>query len=266
MAALVGLILVGLAVWLPWRVLGKPSGGGPKPASSSAPADRPLAGKVVVLDPGHNVGNRDHIHQITQLVQGSTRLTGCDDTGTSTNDGYAEAAFTMDVTRRAAEILSAQGATVKLTHQADRPWGPCVDERARIGNEARADAVVSIHADGAAAGARGFHVLLPDVLRKGRADTAPIVAPSRRLGELLAAHFARATAFPPANYVGDRSGLMVRKNLAGLNLSKVPVVFIECGNMRNAVDARQLEDPSWRGRAAQGIAGGISGFLGGPAR
>jgi N-acetylmuramoyl-L-alanine amidase len=41
----------------------------------------------------------------------------------------------------------------------------------------------------------------------------------------------------------------------------VPKVFIECANMRNAVDAARVTDPSWRAAAAQGVADGIALFL-----
>jgi N-acetylmuramoyl-L-alanine amidase len=53
----------------------------------------------------------------------------------------------------------------------------------------------------------------------------------------------------------------VRGDLGGLNLSTVPKVFIECGNMRNARDAASLTDPAWRQDAAEGIADGLTAFL-----
>jgi N-acetylmuramoyl-L-alanine amidase len=223
---------------------------------------RPLAGTVVVIDPGHNTGNRDHPAEINRPVDAGTHRKECDTTGTATNDGYSEAAFTMDVARRVRTLLRAQGATVRLTHDGDRDFGPCVDERARIGNEAHADAVVSIHADGhTAPGSRGFHVILPASVRTGKADTTAITGPSRRLGTALKRHFAQATALPPANYLGGGAAVTVRDDLGGLNLSRVPKVFIECGNMRNSADAAVLGSTSGRQLAAKGIAEGISAFL-----
>lgn len=185
----------------------------------------------------------------------------CDTTGTSTNAGYTEARFTLDVAHRMRAILEKQGATVKLTQDGDRSFGPCVDERARIGNAAHADAVVSIHADGSAAGNRGFHVILPASVHAGAADTRPIVASSRDLGERIAGLFVRETGSAPSNYVGDGTGLVVRKDLGGLNLSTVPKVFIECGNMRDSKDAALLTSGAWREKAARGISEGIVGFL-----
>ena len=65
---------------------------------------------------------------------------------------------------------------------------------------------------------------------------------------------------PPATYVG-RDGLDVRTDLGGLNLSTVPKVFIESGNMHNATDAALLESPAFRQRAADALAHGLETFL-----
>ncbi|WP_241833155.1 N-acetylmuramoyl-L-alanine amidase [Streptomyces caatingaensis] len=223
--------------------------------------DGPLRGRTVVLDPGHNIRNQDHSAEINRSVDIGTGRKECDTTGTSTNSGYAEAEFSLDMAHRVRDILAAQGARVVLTHDGDRPYGPCVDERAAIGNAAHADAALSVHADGAAEGQRGFHVILPAKVKGGRADTGPIVGPSRELGERVAGTFVRETGSAPSNYIGHGTGLDVRGDLGGLNLSTVPKVFVECGNMRDAQDAARLTDPAWRARAAQGIAQGIADFV-----
>ncbi|MGW6736317.1 N-acetylmuramoyl-L-alanine amidase [Streptomyces sp. NPDC055013] len=234
---------------------------GPTPTADSTSASGPLQGKVVVIDPGHNPNNFQHTAEINRKVNIGTNWKECDTTGTSTNDGYTEAKFTLDVAHRMRTLLQKQGATVKFTQDGDRSWGPCVDERAQIGNKADADAVVSIHADGAGAGRRGFHVILPGKVDAGAADTGPIVAPSRALGERIAGSFVRVTGNAPSNYIGDGTGLVTRKDLGGLNLSTVPKVFIECGNMRDTKDAALLTSGAWRQKAAQGISEGIVSFL-----
>jgi N-acetylmuramoyl-L-alanine amidase len=295
--AIAALVPTALAGWLVWKAMSGPEDNEPpkvlpvpskqttagkpgpapspsppasSPAASSAPspspssrgsASGPLAGKVVVVDPGHNPGNFRHTSEINKLVDIGTNRKECDTTGTATNDGYTEAEFTFDVSQRLRMLLEKQGATVKFTHTNDRPFGPCVDERARIGNKAGADAVVSVHADGSGVGNRGFHVILPALVKGGAADTAKIVAPSRDLGERIAGKFVRATGSAPSNYVGGGTGLDVREDLGGLNLSTVPKVFIECGNMRDPKDAALLKSSSWRQKAAQGIADGIGSYL-----
>ncbi|MEV0910813.1 N-acetylmuramoyl-L-alanine amidase [Streptomyces hokutonensis] len=278
LAALVPGALIG---WFVYEAVGGPGDSGGAAAGTSAtapgvssspsvtasnddkpPNSRPLTGKVVVIDPGHNVTNFQHTAEINRKVDIGTNWKECDTTGTSTNSGYAEAQFTMDVSHRLRKILERQGATVKLTHDGGSPaWGPCVDERAKIGNAAHADAAISIHADGAPAGDRGFHVILPGSVHAGGADTRAIVAPSAVLGRNIESDYRRATGEQPSNYVGDGTGLVTRKDLGGLNLSTVPKVFIECGNMRDSKDAALLTNGAWRQAAAQGISEGIVSFL-----
>ncbi|MGW9132810.1 N-acetylmuramoyl-L-alanine amidase [Streptomyces sp. NPDC055681] len=243
---------------------GKASASPPSASPSKSTGGRasgPLSGKTVVIDPGHNPNNRLHTREISRQVDIGTAHKECDTTGTSTNSGYAEAQFTLDVSHRLRALLRAQGAKVILTYDNDRPYGPCVDERARIGNNAEADAVVSVHADGSAVGNRGFHVILPALVRGGAADTSKIVDPSRDLGTRIAGLFVRATGSAPSNYVGGNTGLDTRSDLGGLNLSTVPKVFIECGNMRDPKDAALLTSAGWRQKAAQGIADGISSYF-----
>ncbi|NEB77481.1 N-acetylmuramoyl-L-alanine amidase [Streptomyces sp. SID14478] len=238
-----------------------PSASAKKPTAPAGGGSGPLKGKVVVIDPGHNPGNFSHTSDINRSVNVGNARKECDTTGTSTNAGYTEAQFTLDVSRRLRALLQQQGATVQLTQNGDRSWGPCVDERARIGNKAKADAVVSVHADGSAVGNRGFHVILPASVHAGGADTRPIVSSSRDLGERIAGKFLQATGQPPSNYIGGGTGLDTRSDLGGLNLSTVPKVFIECGNMRDSQDVTRLTSGTWRQKAAQGISEGIVSFL-----
>ncbi len=237
---------------------GGDSGGGGEQAGSGG---RPLSGMTVVIDPGHNPNNRRHAAEINQSVDIGTDRKECDTTGTAAESGYSEAEFTLDLARRVEAGLRKRGATVELTHEGRRPWGPCVDSRAQAGNRADADAVVSLHADGAPASARGFHVILPESVNEGKADTRAIVGPSRDLGRELADAFRKFTDSKPAAYAGDGEGTDTRGDLGGLNLTRVPKVFLECGNMRNPRDAADLSDREWRGRAARGVVEGIAAFL-----
>lgn len=240
---------------------GEKEGNEPGEDGGKKSQDRPLKGRTIVIDPGHNPNNRQHPREINELVNIGTNKKACDTTGTATNNGYPEASFTLDLAQRVRAALQKLGATVKLTQDGDRPFGPCVDERAQIGNDANADAAVSLHADGSGQGNRGFHVILPAVVRGGQADTSNIVGPSRRLGTELARGYRTATGARPSNYLTSDNGLVTRSDLGGLNLSRVPKVFLECGNMRDPRDAAQLTDAKWRANAADGITQGLLAFL-----
>ncbi len=231
-------------------------------AAPPAPAPGNLgtvAGKTITIDPGHNGKNYAHTAEINRMIDIGTQQRACDTTGTSTNDGYTESAYTLDVALRLQAVLARAGAHVVMTRSDNNGWGPCINERAGIGNRAHADAAISIHADGGPADGRGFHVIYPPSL-PGLTDD--IAVASKRLALDVRAGYAAGTHVPYATYLGN-AGLSERTDLGGLNLSDVPKVFIETGNMRNATDAALLKDPAFRQQAADAIANGLAAYLAG---
>jgi N-acetylmuramoyl-L-alanine amidase len=217
----------------------------------------PLSGKVIAIDAGHNGGNAAHSAEINQLVDAGNGVTkACDTSGTASNDGYAEYEFTLSVAKNLQALLQAQGATVVMVRNDSSGWGPCITQRAKVGNDANADIAISIHGDGNnAAGTRGFHVLVPQTTNVN----AAIAPASNRFGTLLRDSFL-ATGMPVSNYLGT-NGIMPRGDLGGLNLSTVPKVFIECGNMRNATDASMMRSAAFQQSAAAAIDAAIVQFL-----
>jgi len=231
--------------------------GGGTSTAPAAGATTSLTGKVIALDAGHNGGNAAHPEIINQLVDAVSERKACDTTGTETDAGYAESAFTFDVTTRLAALLRAQGATVVLTRTDNSGVGPCITDRAAIGNNAHADAAISIHGDGAPAADHGFHVLVPvDV----HGPSTPILAASRSLGLALRDAYAAGSGLTVANYIGT-DGINPRADMGGLNLSTVPKVLLECGNMRNGGDAAAMTSAAGRQRMAQAIATGLTAYL-----
>jgi len=212
--------------------------------------------QVVVLDPGHNGANAANPTEINRPVPaGRGKTKPCNTTGTATNAGYAEHAFTWDVAVRVRDLLTAQGIEVILTRPDDDGVGPCVDKRAAIGNEANAAAVISIHADGSTnASAHGFHVAYSSPpLNEAQGEPAMTLATTMR--DTMAAQ-----GFATSTYIGSK-GLSPRDDLAGMNLSERPAVLVECGNMRNADEAAAFSSPDGRQSYAEAIAAGIQAYL-----
>jgi N-acetylmuramoyl-L-alanine amidase len=250
--------------------------GSPDPASSRNPTTLPtlphapnggpakflptgrgrLNGKVILIDPGHNGRNFAAASVINRLIWNGRESETCDTTGTETDGGYTEARFNWRVALYLTADLRAAGATVVLTRTSDTGVGPCVTERAALGNEVHANAAVSIHADGGPPGGRGFAILEPVADGINNA----IVGSSAVLGDDLRAAFAAGTGEPVSSYDGV-DGIQPRDDLAGVNLSTVPKVFIECANMRNAADAALVTSPRWQVRAARAIAAGLTTFV-----
>lgn len=210
----------------------------------------------MVLDPGHNGRNWAHREEIDRLVDIGLTQKACNTTGTSTADGYSEALFNWEVALLTRRTLEDLGVRVILTRPDNDGWGPCITERAAIGNSAGADAVVSIHADGGPTTGRGFHVIHPLAV-EGYTDD--IADESAALARALHTAYVE-TGMPVADYIGEQ-GFSTRADLGGLVLSDVPVVFLEAGNMRHPTDAALLTDPEFQARIARAIVMALADYL-----
>ncbi len=229
------------------------------PASADRAA-RPLAGRVVVLDPGHQLGNHNFPRQINRPVPAGGFRKPCNTTGTATNGGFPEATMAWRVTRLVQARLEGLGAQVRLTRSSNRQdrWGPCVDERGRAGNQVSADLKLSVHGDGSyTAGAHGFHVIAPTDRRPWTHD---IYRSSKRLA-LDARAALRRQGVPVATYIAGGDGLDFRSDLGTLNLSDVPTVMVELGNMRDRRDAHRMTTAAGRATYARALTAAVRAFL-----
>ena len=227
-----------------------------RPASnrdSAVAVAGPLAGRTIVIDPGHQLGNHNFPRKIARLVPAGGFKKPCNTTGTSTRGGYPEATFAWQVSQVLAARLRGLGADVIMTRHSNRQdrWGPCVDVRGRSGNRVGADLKVSVHGDGSTArGARGFHVIAPTNRRPWTND---IFRPSRRLARETRAAL-RGVGLPVANYTAGGDGLDFRSDLGTLNLANIPSVMVELGNMRSSRDARRMTSRQGRATYARALA------------
>jgi N-acetylmuramoyl-L-alanine amidase len=226
---------------------------------SAFAAEKPLAGRIIVLDPGHQLGNSNpkFAKEMSATKFNGSIVKGCNTTGTATNAGLPEATFNWRVAKRLRALLEEKGATVVFTRSSNSrdAWGPCTWDRARIGTEAKADAMISIHADGAASSGRGFHVIAPSAIKGWTTDVAK---PGRRLARAMISGMTRAGA-EPATYLS--SPLSVRGDQTTLNFSDVPTVIVELGNMRNRADAARMSTTQGQQRYAEWIAAGIDDYF-----
>jgi N-acetylmuramoyl-L-alanine amidase len=232
----------------------------PADAELARPADAgPLAGKTIVIDPGHQLGNSRHLAQIDRLVNGGGFMKACNTTGTSTNGGFPESTFAWEVATLLRARLVAEGAKVYLTRYSNSwsRWGPCVNVRGRLGNRVHADAAISIHGDGAASQYHGFFVIMPGH-RAGWADD--IYVSSRQMGAAVHGGLVDLGVTIANDYGGK--GYSTRTDLGTLNWSNVPIVMVELGNMRNATDAGHMTSPAYRNyRYSRGLAVGVTRYV-----
>ena len=113
-----------------------------------------------------------------------------------------------------------------------------------------------IHADGGPAWGRGFTVLEP--VADGPNDQ--VIRTSERFGRDVRAALLAHTGMPESDYYGSH-GIEFRNDLAGLNLTTVPKVLIESGNMVNSTDAALLTSPRFQRQFAAALLAAVLAFL-----
>jgi N-acetylmuramoyl-L-alanine amidase len=230
------------------------------PARSDAAVTRtappPLTGKIVGIDPGHNGRNYTDPAYLNHQVWNGREWEDCDTTGTETDGGYTEALFNFRVAGYLRADLIRDGARVVLTRTTNAGKGPCVDRRSFILNEGHANVAVDIHADGAPTWGRGFAVLEP----VADGPNNKVISASKRLGLDIRAAMRAGTRMPTSNYDGT-NGINYRDDLAGLNLTKVPKILIEVGNMKNPTDAKLETSAAFQQQVAKALLAAITKFL-----
>ncbi|MGB9803500.1 MAG: N-acetylmuramoyl-L-alanine amidase family protein [Desulfofundulus sp.] len=199
----------------------------------AAPSSKPLAGRVIVIDPGH----------------------GGDDPGAVGCHGIVEKDVAMEISRRVAGVLRDAGARVVLTRDGDRePAGAGgsgggriqahdLARRVELANKCGAHIFLSIHLN---------HFSEPDeygaqvFYQVGSQE-------SRKLAEAIQVELNR-------NLID--SG---RQALAGdfyvCRNSRIPAVIVEVGFLSHEEESRRLTDPAYQERAARVILQGVVNYF-----
>ena len=219
-----------LAVGL-WLALALP----PRPAL----AEGPLAGRVVVIDPGHGGG----------------------DPGAMAN-GLEEKNITLPIGLDLGAALADQGARVIYTRDADVSVGTAADghgglsARTAVANTAHADIFISIHAnamrDPGYSGLQTFYGAAGGYV-DGITRTPAVEDQSRLLARDVHAGTVRRTQETDR---GVRSA-----DFYVLGNTAMPAILVETGFLTNAAEARRLADPAFQQTVAAGIADGVAAFF-----
>ncbi len=202
-----------------------PATSAPRPASEtpSGPAlehVRSLAGMTFVVDAGH----------------------GGKDPGTGATSGRGpEKDLVLALAQGVAGKLEARGGRALMTRKGDVFVE--LDERAALADRARADLLVSLHADWSQkASASGLSVWIA---------RSPLSASRRVAQEILAA----------ARRAGIKTRTVQNSNFRVLVGHGRPAVLVECGFLSNPGDAEKLNSSWYRARLADVIVEGIAAAL-----
>lgn len=224
--------VAGIEGWLraPERA---PATAGTARARTPAPARAPVRsigkGGRIVIDPGH----------------------GGPHTGTKGAHGSVEKTVVLDISRRLQALLQQQGWQVHMTRTDDRALSSNVrtdlNRRAEFTQKLHPDVFVSIHANHATtSGVRGCEVFVGRGGSATRHDTA-----SRRIARELEAGL-RGLGLPSRGV--KEAGFYVIKN------ANCPAVLVETEFLSNGVGEKILQDPAWRQRYAEAMAGALDDY------
>ncbi len=199
------------------------------PAFASA---KILAGKVILLDPGHAV-----------LSESGAMI----NPGARARRGVWERDVALKVASKIVPLVEEQGAKVFLTRTTDNPWRysprKSADNRARaiLANTLRADAYVRIHCDWNRS--RKFKGFTTYYYRWG----------SRDLAKALRDALVKAVPDHRDNGLHRRSFVSVT--------ARMPSVLVELGVLSFKPEAKDLAKDEFQNRLAQGLAKGIVDYL-----
>ncbi len=195
---------------------------------SWAESSKPLAGKVIVLDPGHAVKN-----EAGKIINPGSRARG----------GVFERDVVLNVVQTITPLLEAQGAKVYVTRTQINPWrfgfSPQADNRGRavMANLVGADAYIRLHCDWNRD--RRFKGFTTFYYRWG----------SRNLASAIHASMGRALQGHTDHGVKRRSFVSVSAHM--------PSVLVELGVLSNKVEGKELAEEAHQSHLAMAVAEGI---------
>lgn len=208
------------------------------------------AGRVVVIDPGHQ-RNGDSAPEPIGPGSSATKARVASGTrGTAT--GVPEYELTLAVGLKLRTELQNRGYTVYMTRES-HDVNISNMERAQYAGNVGADIAVRLHGNGVDnSGVSGALALAPSAANP---YISSLSAESQRLSQCVLNAYCSATGLRNRGVSGNDS-------MTGINWSSVPVTILEMGFMTNPSDDRNMQDPAFQQRMVQGIADGIDDYFG----
>ncbi len=217
------------------------------PGAFAAAESKPLAGKIIGLDPGHQIkANRTK----EPIGPGSKTLKNSVSSGTrGVISRTWEHEINLAVALKLRKLLEDAGAAVVMTRETADVDVPN-SERAKLMNEAGADLVLRIHCNGnSKERVHGTSMLVPSGKYCGAIEEE-----SAKAGKAILAAFIAATG-------SKDEGLRKRSDQTGFNWSTVPVCNIEMGYMTNEATDKLLNTEEYQDICARALCEGIAEYF-----
>ena len=207
------------------------------------------AKKLVVIDPGHQIkGNYDK----EPNGPGSTVMKAKCSSGTyGKTSKLNEYELNLIVSLQLREELERRGYRVMMTRETHQ-----VDisniQRAQFANNAGADIMVRIHANGSDNTAKSGAMTIN--MTKTNPYNKHLYTKSRALSDSIVKHLCAKTG-AKNNSVWDTD------TMTGINWSTVPVTIVEMGYMTNPTEDKNMATASYQKKIVQGICDGIDEYF-----
>lgn len=206
---------------------------------------------LIVLDAGHQASPDAEKEPIGPGASATKPKVAAGTAGVST--GVREYELTLQITLLLGQELSQRGYEVILVRDSN-DVNISNAQRAKIANEAGADAFLRIHANGSESSETNGAMTICSTASSPY-PVAAVYEESKRLSECVLDAYVESTGC-------QRERVLESDSYSGINWCEVPVTIVEMGYMTNPEEDRKMQDPDYQKRMVDGIADGIDRYFG----